>query len=283
MVYCKFNLHGTEQPLFGTHRPSNLSLHHYTITPRCTSYRFPDSGTKFYLHCQVHSGCDESDHGCIVSPCGLPKGVMELTGTGSYCGRRMGRWHPGGHNWWLMAQAYLHIAWPTQVTALCHPPHRPMNAHQKNVNRSGNNIQPSQTLRATSPVLPSTSRCSQTPLELRNVLSDSARAFSGGPESTCRYGGAFRKLRDLTDRIVKCQRSWDLCADLRETSTAAEAAAPLCGKHREQPRPLHSTAGDLVPSSHSSGSYTTTRHFVLSYLSVLQSQDSLHHNMACII
>jgi len=155
--------------------------------------------------------------------------------------------------------------------------------HQQNVNRSGSNTQPSQTLRATSPVLPSTSRCSQTPLELRNVLSDSARAFSGAPESSCRYGGAFRMLRDLTYRIVKLWSSWDLCADLRETSRAAETAAQLCGKRREQPRPLHSTAGDLVPSSHSSGSYTTTRHFVISYSSLLQSQDSLHHNMARII
>ena len=38
-----------------------------------------------------------------------------------------------------------------------------------------------------------------------------------------------------------------------------------------------------MPYSHSSGSNTTRRHFVLSYSSLLQSQDSLHHNMACII
>ena len=35
--------------------------------------------------------------------------------------------------------------------------------------------------------------------------------------------------------------------------------------------------------SHSSGAYITTSHFVLSYLSLLQSQDSLHHNTAWII
>jgi len=35
--------------------------------------------------------------------------------------------------------------------------------------------------------------------------------------------------------------------------------------------------------SHSSGFSITTRHFVLSYSSLLQSQDSLHHHMACII
>ena len=51
--------------------------------------------------------------------------------------------------------------------------------HQQNVNRFGSNTQSSQTLRATSPVLLSTSRCSKTPLELSKVLSDSARAFSG--------------------------------------------------------------------------------------------------------
>jgi len=102
--------------------------------------------------------------------------------------------------------------------------------HQLNVNRSGSNMQPSQTLRATSPVLPSTSRCSQTALELRNVLSDSARAFSCAPESTCSYGGAFSMLRDLTYRIVKFWSCWDLCADLRETSRAAETAAQHCGR-----------------------------------------------------
>jgi len=80
---------------------------------------------------------------------------------------------------------------------------RRISPHQQNVNRSGSNTQSSQTLRATSPVLLGTSRCSQTPLELSKVLSDSARAFSGAPESTCGYGGAFRMLRDLTYRILK--------------------------------------------------------------------------------
>jgi len=75
-------------------------------------------------------------------------------------------------------------------------------ADQQNFNRSGDHTQSSQTLHATSPVLLSTSRCSQTPLELSRVLSDSASAFSGASESTCSYGGAFRMLRDLTSRIV---------------------------------------------------------------------------------
>jgi len=76
-------------------------------------------------------------------------------------------------------------------------------------------------------------------------------------------------LRDLTYRIIKFWRSGDLFADLRETSREAETAAQLCGILREQPRPLRSSAGDLVPYSHSSGSYITTRHFVISYSSLL--------------
>jgi len=100
-----------------------------------------------------------------------------------------------------------------------------LSLQQQNINRSGSNMQPSQTLPATSPVLSSTSRCSQTALELCNVLSDCARAFSGAPESTCSYGGAFRMLRDLTYRIVKFWSSWDHCADLWEILRAAETAA----------------------------------------------------------
>ena len=107
------------------------------------------------------------------------------------------------------------------------------------MNRSGSNTQPSQTLRATSPVLPSTCRCSQTALELCNVLSDSARDFSGAPESTCSYGGGFRMLRDMTYRIVQCWSSSDPCADLRATAGAAETTMQLCGRLRKQPRPLH--------------------------------------------
>jgi len=140
---------------------------------------------------------------------------------------------------------------------------------QRNVNRSGSNTQSSQTLWATSPVLPSTSRCSQTPLELSKVLSDSARVFSGAPECTWSYGGAFRMLRDLTYRIVTFWGSCDLCADLRETWTEAETTAQLCRILRElcrilreQQRRLCSSARDLVPYSLSSRSYITRRHFV---------------------
>ena len=69
-----------------------------------------------------------------------------------------------------------------------------VDVHQQNVYQSGSNTQSSQTLRATSPLLLSTSRCSQTPLELSKVLSDSAKAFSRAPESTCSYECAFRTL-----------------------------------------------------------------------------------------
>jgi len=75
--------------------------------------------------------------------------------------------------------------------------------HQQNVNRSGSHTQTSQTFRQTSLLLPSNSRCSQAPLKLSKVLSDSARPFSGAPESTCSNGGAFRMLLDLTYRTVK--------------------------------------------------------------------------------
>jgi len=98
-------------------------------------------------------------------------------------------------------------------------------AHQQNVNRSGSNMQSSQTLLTTLPVFLSTCKCLQTPLELSNMLPDSARPFSGAPKGSCTDRGAFRMLWDYTYRIVKCWSSWNLCADLRETSRAAENAA----------------------------------------------------------
>jgi len=89
--------------------------------------------------------------------------------------------------------------------------------HQQNVNRSGRHIQTFQTLRSTSPELLSSCRCSQAPLELSKVLADSARAFSGAPESTWRYGGGFWMVWYLTSRIVKFRSSWDICAALPDT------------------------------------------------------------------
>jgi len=45
---------------------------------------------------------------------------------------------------------------------------------------------------------------------------------------------------------------------------AAETSVQICGRLREQLRPLCSSAGDLLPSSHSGGSkvFITTRHFM---------------------
>jgi len=65
---------------------------------------------------------------------------------------------------------------------------------QQNVNLSGSHRQASQTLWSTAPVILCTSRCSQASLKLCEVLSESTRAFSGAPESTCRNGGQFRML-----------------------------------------------------------------------------------------
>jgi hypothetical protein len=104
--------------------------------------------------------------------------------------------------------------------------------HEQNVNQLGSMTQSSQILWVTSPVLLSTSGCSQIPLELSKVLSDSAREYSSAVKSSCSYGGAFRMLQDLTYRIVKYSSFWDLCADLWQTSTEAETAAQLCGRLR---------------------------------------------------
>jgi len=82
--------------------------------------------------------------------------------------------------------------------------------HQQNVNRSGSHIQPSQTLWSTAPVLLSASRCSEAPLELSNLLSDSTRALSGA-----------------SSRIFKFWSSWDLCAALRETRCCTLTAVVL--------------------------------------------------------
>ena len=72
----------------------------------------------------------------------------------------------------------------------------------------------------------------------------------------------WRCIQDAPSRIVKFRSSWDLCADLQETSREAETAAQLCGILRERPRPLRSSAGDSMLYYHSSGSYITTTHFV---------------------
>jgi len=109
-------------------------------------------------------------------------------------------------------------------------------------------MQSSKILWAIYPVLLSTSRRSQTLLELSKVLSDFARPFSDAPGRTCSYGGAFRMQRDVPYRIVNFWSAWELCADLWETSRAAETAAELCGRLWEHSRPLHSSAGHIESS-----------------------------------
>jgi hypothetical protein len=123
-------------------------------------------------------------------------------------------------------------------------------------------MQFTQTLRVTSPVLLSISRCSQTPLEPSTVLSDSAQELSGASENTCSYGHVYRMLRDLLYKIGNFGRSRDLCTDLWQTSKEDESASQHCRMFLEQPQLRGTRVGDFVPYSHSCESYITTRHFV---------------------
>jgi hypothetical protein len=105
----------------------------------------------------------------------------------------------------MHAQAII----PTFLTSnihigLCFPKVLPLTQlHQQNVNRSGRHTLTSQALRSTSPVLLSTSRCSQASLELSKVLVNSVRVCSGAAHSTYSDGGGFRMPQELTCRIVK--------------------------------------------------------------------------------
>jgi len=80
-----------------------------------------------------------------------------------------------------------------------------------------------------------------------------------------------RTLRAWTIRIVKSWSSWDLRADLWETSRAAETTAQLCRR-----------LGAVFSQQWFLGFYKH-KAFHWSYWSLLQSQDSLPHDMACII
>jgi len=150
--------------------------------------------------------------------------------------------------------------------------------HQQNVIRSGSHTQSSQTLRVTSPLLLSPSRRSP-PGAKQSAL----RLCKSILRCSWKHLQLWRCIQDAPSRIVKFWSSWDLCTDVQETSREAETATQLCGILRARLAPLCSSAGDLMPYSHRIGSYITTRHFVLSYSSLLQSQDWLHHDMACII
>jgi len=90
--------------------------------------------------------------------------------------------------------------------------------HQENVIRSGSHTQSSQTLQATSPVLLSTSRRSQTHLVLSKVLSDSARAFSGAPETSAQICMRLREsLRLLRSSMGYFECGQDRFTALRKT------------------------------------------------------------------
>jgi len=137
----------------------------------------------------------------------------------------------------------------------------------QNVNRSESHTLFSKTFQSPSPVFPNTSRCFLAPLKLSKVLSDSSRACSGAPESSCSYDGVFRMLQDLTFRIVKLWSSWDICTGLWETSSAAETAAQLCGR-------LGATLSQLWFLG-----FQKHKAFRLSYSFLFQSQDSQPHNI----
>ena len=76
-------------------------------------------------------------------------------------------------------------------------------------------------------------------------------------------------LRDLTCRIVKFWSSRNLRAGLWEISRAAKTTAQLFGR-----------LGAVFSQQWFRG-FHKHKAFRLSYLSLLQSQDSLPHNMAC--
>jgi hypothetical protein len=143
--------------------------------------------------------------------------------------------------------------------------------HEHTVYWSGSHTVTSQPLRYLSPVLLSTSRWYQAPLELCQVHSNCGRAFLGTSESTCSNGCAFRILRDSKIRILNFSCSCNHCENLRETSRAADSTAQLCGK-------LVAILSQLCFLE-----YHNHKAFCLRYLSLLQSQDSLHHNIAWII
>jgi len=116
------------------------------------------------------------------------------------------------------AASYLNEFWHLQSGCL----------HQHNVYLFWKRTQTSHTRPSILPVYLAHSICSQAPLELSNMLSDSARACSSASESTSRYGGAFRMLQYLTHRIVKFWSHYKVCTDLWETLRAAEISAQLC-------------------------------------------------------
>jgi len=138
----------------------------------------------------------------------------------------------------------------TEYTIHC-VQHAPSTAHtpQKNLNQSGSNTQFSQTLRATTPVLRSTSRCSpnllrtvlcwfsfnrlvssQTLLEVCKVLSDYEEHSQNALRFVLWNSNILKLLRSRPRYAGDFERSWTRCTALRNMSRAAETAAQLCGR-----------------------------------------------------
>jgi len=81
----------------------------------------------------------------------------------------------------------------------------------------------------------------------------------------------WRCIQDAPFMIVKFWRYWDVCAGLRDTSRVAETSVQLCRRLGA----VHSQQWFIAFHNHTA--------FPLWYSSLLQLQDSQHHNMACII
>jgi len=94
--------------------------------------------------------------------------------------------------------------------------------HEQNHNRPGSAPDTSQTLLSTSPLLLSTSGCFQAPFEVRNVLSDSERAFTVPSKRSRSYGGRFMMLQYLRYMILNLWSAWDLYTGLRGTPRPPE-------------------------------------------------------------
>jgi len=92
-------------------------------------------------------------------------------------------------------------------------------------------------------------------------------------------------LQDLTIKIVKFWSCCHLSAGLQETSRAAETSAQVCGRLQEQLRPQHKLRWrhGAIYSHQSFLASHNHKEFCLSYSSLLQSRDLLHHNITSIL
>jgi hypothetical protein len=141
--------------------------------------------------------------------------------------------------------------------------------HQYKVYPSGSNTHTSLTFQLTFPVYLTTFSCFQAPLELRKVLSATARAFYGVPGCTCHYERVFWTEWDMSYIAVKCWTSWNLCRGLQGTLRGAKSSAQLWGRLGAR----LSQQWLIVLRNH--------KVFRLLYSSLLQSQDWINVNGAC--